>query len=168
MKTKFYEFNQNNSGGSFIEDDQLCHRIIIEAQSESEATRIAESLGCYWDGVSKGIDCDCCGDRWYGGSEVDIEKINKKWGGLEYNKWLSVDANKEEELTRLGELFPAATWSVQPSINTEYSTDRLVGKMLIDSIETYAQIYADMYGWTTPDCRIFYTSSDVKEIFKNI
>lgn len=28
---KFYEYNQNNSGGSFIVDKNLCHRLMIEA-----------------------------------------------------------------------------------------------------------------------------------------
>lgn len=59
----FYLFNQNNSGGSFIVNDKVCHRLFIEADDGREALRVAESLGCYWDGVSKGLDCPCCGDR---------------------------------------------------------------------------------------------------------
>ena len=69
----FYEFDQNNSGGHFVVDDKLCHRLFIEADTREEATEKAEELGCYWDGVDKGIDCPCCGDRWYGCKAVDLE-----------------------------------------------------------------------------------------------
>ena len=45
--TYWYEFTQNNSGGSFVVDDKVCHRIYIEAENFKEAVAIAESLGCY-------------------------------------------------------------------------------------------------------------------------
>lgn len=61
----FFEFIQNNSGGSFVQNETLCHIVIIEAGGLNEALDKAEDLGCYFDGVSKGIDCPCCGDRWY-------------------------------------------------------------------------------------------------------
>ena len=60
----FYDFDQNNSGGYFVVNDKLCHMLFIEADSKDEAVRKAEELGCYLDGVRKGIDCPCCGDRW--------------------------------------------------------------------------------------------------------
>ena len=37
---KFYEFSQNNSGGSFTVTKDLCHRLFIEAKNEDEAIRI--------------------------------------------------------------------------------------------------------------------------------
>ena len=61
---KFFEFTQNNSGGSFDVDDKVCHRLFIEAVDEKQAISIAESLGVYFDGCEKGMDCECCGDRW--------------------------------------------------------------------------------------------------------
>jgi hypothetical protein len=61
---KWFEFSQNNSGGSFDVDDNVCHRLFIEAEDEKSAFDIAESKGIYFDGVEKGIDCECCGDRW--------------------------------------------------------------------------------------------------------
>ena len=61
MKLKFYKFTQNNSGGSFSVDKNLCHRLFIQAFSYEEARDKAESLGVYFDGVG---DCSCCGDRW--------------------------------------------------------------------------------------------------------
>lgn len=63
--TLFYKFDQNNSGGAFDIDDKVCHRVIIEADTIDEAIDKAEELGIYFNGVDKGIDCECCGDRWY-------------------------------------------------------------------------------------------------------
>jgi len=42
---EFYEFTQNNTGGSFVTDNKLCHRVIVEASSEKEAIRKAETMG---------------------------------------------------------------------------------------------------------------------------
>jgi hypothetical protein len=63
----WYEFSQNNSGGSFTIDprDGLGPRVWIEAESADDANDRAESLGIYFNGCDREIDCDCCGDRWY-------------------------------------------------------------------------------------------------------
>ena len=60
----FYTFSQNNSGGDFIVDDDVAEYVIIEADNGNEALNIAENVGLYFNGVSEGIDCSCCGDRW--------------------------------------------------------------------------------------------------------
>lgn len=65
MELKWYEFEQNNSGGYFDVTDTVCHRLYIEARNDEEAIKKAEELGCYWNGVMEGLDCSCCGDRWY-------------------------------------------------------------------------------------------------------
>jgi hypothetical protein len=82
---KLYEFNQNNSGGYFVTNENLCHRVFIEADNVREAIEKAEQLGCYWDGVNKGIDCSCCGDRWrkwIGDDDYkNIERINEDYSG---------------------------------------------------------------------------------------
>lgn len=72
---KWFEFDQNNSGGHFDVDDKVCHRLFIEAESFNDAVEKAEELGCYWDGIDKGIDCSCCGNRWskWDDEPVDIE-----------------------------------------------------------------------------------------------
>ena len=64
QRTKFYEFRQNNSGGSFNYTDDLDRHVYIEATSALEANSIAKNLGVYFDGVRCGMDCSCCGDRW--------------------------------------------------------------------------------------------------------
>lgn len=63
----FYTYNQNNSGGVFEIDLEagIGHFVIIEADSADEADAKAGSIGLYFDGVRKGLDCLCCGDRWY-------------------------------------------------------------------------------------------------------
>lgn len=77
MKTKFYTYGQNNSGGSFIIDKSkgIGYYVIIEALNEEQATSIAEDIGLYFDGCSDGIDCDCCGDRWYSPNESESPEI---------------------------------------------------------------------------------------------
>jgi len=165
MKTKFYEITQNNTGGSFDVNDKVCHRLFIEADSKDEATNIAESLGCYWNGVDSGIDCSCCGDRWYGSNELDFDGINTKWNGYEYAKWLKKDESVDKVIEEIKSKYPNAKWSVELHTDNTYSSTRVIGRMIIDDVEQYAQIMADLYGWTTPDCRIFYKDGTVKEIF---
>lgn len=61
----FYTYDQNNSGGGFDCDDNVCQHVIIEAADADDADSRAEALGIYFNGVAAGIDCECCGDRWY-------------------------------------------------------------------------------------------------------
>lgn len=65
IESKFYTYNQNNSGGTFTNNDNVCEYVIIEAKSAEHSNNIAEGVGIYFDGCSDGIDCSCCGDRWY-------------------------------------------------------------------------------------------------------
>lgn len=63
--SKFYTFDQNNSGGSFKINAEcgIGYNVVIEANSEEEALKRAEGI-IYFDGVSNDMDCECCGDRW--------------------------------------------------------------------------------------------------------
>jgi hypothetical protein len=61
---EWYEYRQNNSGGSFIQNDDVSITVLIQAASTKEADTKAEDIGIYFDGCSDGRDCDCCGDRW--------------------------------------------------------------------------------------------------------
>jgi hypothetical protein len=164
---KFYEYSQNNTGGSFVTDDKLCHRLFIEAESESEADSIAEDLGCYWDGVNEGSDCPCCGDRWYGGHEVELMTMStEKDGAYPVEEW--VDGKKstpEEALETLRFRYSEFTWIKAPSLGDKYGSPIIEGVVKLNSIENYAQVMADQFGWTYPDARIFYRDGSVKEIF---
>ena len=62
---KWFEFGQNNSGGSFVVTSELCHRVWIQAPNDVAALAKALDLGVYLHGVRDGIDCGCCGDRWH-------------------------------------------------------------------------------------------------------
>lgn len=160
----FYLFEQNNSGGSFIVNDKICHRLFIEADCGGDALEIAESLGCYWGGVSKGMDCPCCGDRWntyY--NEIDIEKLNAEGYMVSLYEFHGEDAVIDEWNRKYGKY----TAIQQPEfVTTSYSsTRRYVGMVAFKSIEEYAQYLANEYGWTVPDARIYYKNGEVKEIF---
>ena len=65
VETKFYHFRQNNSGGVFEANDTVAHNVIIEAVCPEHANSLAKNIGLYFDGCESGMDCDCCGDRWY-------------------------------------------------------------------------------------------------------
>lgn len=65
---KFYIFDQNNSGGRF---GLPAMYVFVEADSAKAANDIAREKGLYFNGVSYGRDCECCGDRWYACDESD-------------------------------------------------------------------------------------------------
>ena len=69
--TRFFNFNQNNTGGSFDEDEDLDTEVIIEAYDPEDVNNRAREIGIYFDGCSDGRDCGCCGDRWYPVSDND-------------------------------------------------------------------------------------------------
>lgn len=58
---KFYSYIQNNSGGGYVGP----HVLIVEARNAAEANLVAQTHGVYFDGCYRGLDCDCCGDRWH-------------------------------------------------------------------------------------------------------
>jgi hypothetical protein len=87
IETKFFEFRQNNSGGSFHRNENVDTRVFIEAVDADHANARALKVGIYFDGCSTGSDCDCCGDRWYETgdhnaveSEDDITVYRSKFG----------------------------------------------------------------------------------------
>lgn len=74
---KFYEFPQNNTGGTW--DRILGYVVIIEAENPEKANEKAEEIGIYFDGTKYGRDCPCCGDRWCEVDEYDaVEPENLK------------------------------------------------------------------------------------------
>lgn len=70
----FYQFRQNNSGGSFYFDESqgISVNVIIEADNAQEANEIAKDKGLYFDGYG---DCPCCGNRWYETFEEDGNEV---------------------------------------------------------------------------------------------
>lgn len=94
----FYHYSQNNSGGSFDFNKQkgITNHVVIEADNANEADSIAENIGLYFNGCDEGMDCACCGDRWYNayGEGDDVPKVysyilgvrNKKERGIGWMK----------------------------------------------------------------------------------
>jgi len=83
----FYEYDQNNSGGGFIVNDDVTYNVFIEADSREEADRRAEEIGIYFDD-NFDVDCECCGTRWsyaYSGEETPmiygkpVEEYDEIW-----------------------------------------------------------------------------------------
>jgi len=166
---KFYEFSQNNSGGKFTVDDKLCHRLIIEASSEEEACSIAEDMGVYFNGCEDGIDCECCGDRWHTPIEFNVDRV-KEWSISKYktnDKRMIKEEFEKNCISELKEKYSGFEWLEEPRISreSEKSLYRIEGKLNLRSVEEYAQMLANEYGWTSPDCRIFYKNKKVKEVF---
>lgn len=56
---KWFLFEQNNSGGYFIDNDSVCETVFIQARSAHEALNMAEFL---FEPYSE--YCECCGPRW--------------------------------------------------------------------------------------------------------
>jgi len=78
----FFEFRQNNSGGGFDfqPDAGISVHVIVEADDATEANQRAEAIGLYFDGVDKGWDCGCCGDRWYEAWANDGDDVPSIYG----------------------------------------------------------------------------------------
>jgi hypothetical protein len=72
----YYRFKQSNSGGAF--DTEQGYSVFVEAASPEAANTRAETVGIYFDGVSSGMDCSCCGDRWSETDEYDLVTDLKK------------------------------------------------------------------------------------------
>jgi hypothetical protein len=83
---KRYIYNQNNSGGSYdypewtgpegiggvfteyprYHDNLVPVDIWVMAESADEADELVQKYaGVYFDGCASGLDCECCGDRWW-------------------------------------------------------------------------------------------------------
>ena len=75
IQTKFYEFSQNNSGGHFDVDENVCHRVIIEAMDEKHAVALFEPMIENQSG-----SCPCCGDRWSPeyANAINLDEYKKK------------------------------------------------------------------------------------------
>ena len=57
----YFKFRQNNSFGHFVGTPL----VFVQADNAADANSIAQDHGVYFNGVVDGVDCDCCGDRWY-------------------------------------------------------------------------------------------------------
>ena len=157
LETKFYEFNQNNSGGIFDVDENVCHRVIIEAIDEKHAQSIFEPMIENQSG-----SCPCCGDRWSSYDPDEIELSKWKENGYSVGVYSHYKDAEERWFKLYGE-FPRIE---EPTWQNTYSSKEFTGKIFFETIEQYCQFLANAYGCTVPDIRIHFLDGTKKEIFK--
>lgn len=76
----FYTYRQNNPGGRFTRSADLAEFVIVEACCALAANAKLEALGGYFNGVGRGNDCACCGDRWDPCEERDAMPVPTLYG----------------------------------------------------------------------------------------
>ena len=95
---KKYIYTQNNTGGSYEYpewtgpsdlggvftlypdghykiDGPVDVWVLAESTDEADAL-VQEYAGVYFQGVGSGLDCECCGDRWYRADDLFTYPIN--------------------------------------------------------------------------------------------
>ena len=72
----YFKFRQNNSFGHFVGTPL----VFVQADNAADANSIAQDHGVYFNGVADGIDCDCCGDRWYPVNDDDAQDQPSSYG----------------------------------------------------------------------------------------
>lgn len=161
MTKGFYLFSQNNSGGSFDVDEKVCHTVVIEAESADEANSLAKDIGVYFDGCYQGIDCDCCGDRWYEVSDpIDLERYKNEG----YTVSMYERNNKTETEDRWNKKYSKYSLIGKPEWIKNYSIDSLNGKIRFHNIEEYLQFMANEYGSMFDELtRLYYSNGSIKE-----
>lgn len=86
-KLKWWCFSQNNSGGSFDEDENVAHYLYIQAANVEQAIAKAEEVTANQSG-----SCPCCGDRWsfWYKSESDGTEHPMNYGRppFKYDMWM--------------------------------------------------------------------------------
>jgi hypothetical protein len=151
LKLVYWEFDQNNSGGSFVENEELAHRVIIEAYSSEEACSKATEIGIYFNGCDEGMDCPCCGDRWYPPySNIEIPYY-----------WSSMNFERAE---KIASLYDAEPVPVRDTRHIYRDNDMAV---LFKSIDGYAQFLAEEYGSTSPDVIVYNYDGSVKKFYSS-
>lgn len=92
-------------------------------------------------------NCHDCGDRW----STAYDKLEFP---LPYGNFTEAEAKQISEKYKV-EYRPAKKTFGDKSRNAE---------VVFTSIDQYARYMADDYGWTKPDCRIFYANGAILEI----
>jgi hypothetical protein len=79
-KLKWFTYNQNNSGGSFVVNKNVAHFVLIQAKSAEYADAVGR---LFFDNSNS---CPCCGERW-GGAECDQGSVKPKIYGTPVEKY---------------------------------------------------------------------------------
>lgn len=73
----WYRYDQNNSGGFYVRDDDVDANVFIQADNVRMADRLAQDV----TRDSADNYCECCGERWYIYAS-DVDEIPSMWGDL--------------------------------------------------------------------------------------
>lgn len=163
MKTNLYEFSQNNSGGSFDVDDNVCHTVFIEAETAEQAMKIFEPMI-----VGQSGSCPCCGDRWCTDWGIDAIKLPKNgWDACCYVMGTG-EKHKVEAKQKWHDKYGKYVILEEPKYSTKYGSKQYGAFIQFTDILEYLQFIANEYGFTTPDIRIHYLDGTKKEIFSSL
>lgn len=126
-----YEFRQNNSGGAFVINRNLDINLWIEADSPEDANKTAQSIGVYFDGCEIGVDCSCCGDRWYMANEYNVVKMNYIRHLLEagHAKRIKI-MDKNGKMYRIGQNLDEIPWRQSFHPQDRYILEQLMEKAI--------------------------------------
>lgn len=92
---KWFTFNQNNSGGFFVDDENVCECVIIQAETAEDASRFARRI------MDNSDSCPCCGDRWnFYVDETDGYDVPSVYGEPLIGKLCSLGLYKRERFRR--------------------------------------------------------------------
>ncbi len=150
VEAKFFSFSQNNSGGHFDVDENVCHRVVIEAFDKNHAISLfLPMIEC------QSGSCSCCGDRW------SPENCNEIKTGVKQDAEVYKNEGEETWFNFYGEFEIVE----QPSWIKRYGVSIFKGVIKINTVEEYCQYMANRWGWTTPDIIIHFLDGTKKEIF---
>ena len=147
---KWYEFSQNNSGGDFVEDENLGKYVFIQADNKSKAIEKAEEIGIYFDGCNSGIDCSCCGDRWHTPDEL---KFPYRYGTLSLNEAMAT-------AKEYGIDFDKTTWRYMGTHEPDPNRYDLIFK----TVEEYAKYLIKGYKFMSVCARIHFENGTILQI----
>ena len=97
----YFKFRQNNSFGVY----RGTPLVFVQADNAADANDIAQDHGIYFNGVADGLDCDCCGDRWFPDSDDDAQDQPSSYG---YDGGVTVYSDGDNYIDYAGDV-----WSVK-------------------------------------------------------
>lgn len=147
----WYSFRENNSGGKFLGP---YNEIWVEAESAEEANRIAvDEFEIYFDGCESGIDCSCCGDRWY---RVDNPGSNYP---TIYGVEIERDTTEDKIIKSFDQTYSLDQWEFKYLIQWKdreklilYFTKEIIEKMKEEKRNANKKCWGTTYyiGWDEP------------------
>lgn len=136
METNFYEFSQTNSGGFFDEDENVCSRVIIEAENEKQAIAKFEPMI-----ENQSASCGCCGERWssYSPDKFDLSKYQKD------GYYASIYTHYKDYQQRWFTLYGNIPRKEEPVLIRKSWGEEFGTKVYFESLEQYYQFIANAY-----------------------